>query len=97
MDHLQNQLSREQARLRTLITYKHGVRIFTWLGWVLMAGAVIAFTGPASPRLALALAAAGIMGWVTGFFFAPLVAHYQKETEDQIETVDARLNQLKQE
>ncbi len=95
--HLAEQISREEARLRTLTTYSYGVRIFTWMGLILLASAAYVYGGSSSPRLALALAAAGLLGWLTGYFFAPLVAYYRDQTQGHIASAKAQLETMKQE
>ena len=62
--HLADQIAREEARLRTLTTYTHGVRVFTWLGIALLAAAAYTYGSSNQSRLALALAAAGLIGWL---------------------------------
>ena len=95
--HLAEQIAREEARLRTLTTYSHGVRIFTWLGLVLLASAAYTYGASTSSRLALALAAAGLLGWLTGYFFAPLVAYYRDQTQGHLDGARARLETMRQE
>ena len=93
--HLSNQIAREEARLRSLTTYTVGVRFFRWLGIVLLATSAFSYAGSSSPRLTLALAAAGILGWLTGFFFSPLVAYYRDETQAHIASARAELETMK--
>lgn len=95
--HLAQQISREEARLRTLTTYSHGVRVFTWMGLALLASAAYFYRASSSPRLALALAAAGLLGWLTGYFFAPLVAYYRDQTQGHIASAKAQLETMTQE
>ncbi|GEM_PF-6865225 len=94
--HLAEQIAREKARLRTLTTYTHGVRFFTWLGLALLATAAYTYGASTSSRLTLALAAAGLLGWLTGYFFAPLVAYYREQTQAHIDSARTELEGMKQ-
>ena len=94
--HLADQIAREEARLRTLTTYTHGVRVFTWLGIALLAAAAYTYGSSNQSRLALALAAAGLIGWLTGYFFAPLVAYYRDQTQAHLASARVQLETMKQ-